>query len=97
MVATAGCRYYNVLSVILVTQSCIIHQMKGHFMLYYSIKKCHVRVQIYENAWELSYCIPAFCFFLRLYLSHNNTQYVKRQVILWPTTLYTIHILKSVV
>src|SRR6218665_2535744 len=35
----AGCRYYNVLSVILVTQSCIIHQMKGHFMLYNSCKE----------------------------------------------------------
>src|SRR6218665_2607314 len=39
--------------------------------------------------------IPAFCFFLRLYLSHSNTQCVKRQVILWPTTLvYHSHIEK---
>src|SRR6218665_80181 len=54
LVTTAGFCYYNALSVILVTQSCIIHQMKGHLMLYnscmeLSIKKCDVRVQIYEN------------------------------------------------
>src|SRR6218665_2182199 len=29
----------------------------------------------------------AIFFFLQLYLSHSNTQYVKRQVILWSTIL----------
>src|SRR6218665_2123031 len=29
----------------------------------------------------------AILVFLRLYLSHSNTQYVKRQVILWSTIL----------
>src|SRR6218665_3460623 len=100
MVATAGCRYYNVLSVILVTQSCIIHQVKGYFMLcnsckelfYYkmpctgtNLRKCMGAVVLYS----------AILFFLRLYLSHSNTQYVKRQVILWSTTLvYHSHIEK---
>src|SRR6218665_3501740 len=37
----------------------------------------------------------AILFFLRLYLSHSNTQYVNRQVILWSTTLvYHSHIEK---
>src|SRR6218665_3553699 len=37
----------------------------------------------------------AIFFFLLLYLSHSNMQYVKRQVILWSTTLvYHSHIEK---
>src|SRR6218665_3464916 len=37
----------------------------------------------------------AILLFLQLYLSHSNTQYVKRQVILWSTTLvYHSHIEK---
>ena len=38
---------------------------------------------------------PAIFVFLQFYLSHSNTQYVKRQVILWSTTLvYHSHIEK---
>src|SRR6218665_3955861 len=37
----------------------------------------------------------AIFFFLQLYLSHSNVQYVKRQVIAWSTTLvYHSHIEK---
>src|SRR6218665_443104 len=37
----------------------------------------------------------AILFFLQLYLSHSNTQYIKRQVTLWCTTLvYHSHITK---
>src|SRR6218665_1353538 len=100
MAATADLRNYNVLSIILVTQSCIVHEMKGNCMFYnicidQIYLKCDVRVQIYKNALERSLQCSPFCFFLQLYLSHSHMQYVKRQVIVCSTTLvYHSHIEK---
>src|SRR6218665_507599 len=100
MVATASFRYYNVLLVILVTQSCIIHQMKGHFMLYNTCRELFY-LKMRCKGTNLRKCMgavvtySAIFFCLQFYLSHSNTQYVKRQVILWSTTLvYHSHIEK---
>jgi len=100
MVTTAGFRYYNALSVILVTKCCVIHQMKGHFMLYNSCRELfyynmRCKGTNLRKGMGAVVLYSAILFFLQLYLSHSNTQYVKRQVILRSTTL--VHILKDVV
>ena len=52
IIAQAGVRFCIVMSVIFVIQSCLIQQMKGCFMLYYSRRQRHEKVDEPRQLWH---------------------------------------------